>query len=256
MESIPIILTVRFKSSRLPGKCLLPFSSKIEHHESVLEHVIKRAHSNSRQLIVCTGDGHENSPIIETCKLMKVDYFQGNERNKINRWFDCFNHYNLKFAHMLDVDDPFFCNDEIAESIKKFQQNNFLVASTTKSKSGNASVGITLGVNQIKKMYGKVKNEIEFEMVEELISKLFAGEIDTINSLDPIPPETRLTLDYFEDYLALSLIKINLSTYASRNQIHEFLKNNSWILNINSQKNTEWKNRQKNILERQRFHGE
>ena len=251
MNLYPIVLTVRFGSSRLPGKCLLPFSSSLNQNETVLEHVINRAESETRRIIVCTGESSTNDAIVETCKKKNVEYFRGSENNKIKRWYESFKYFNLKWAHFVDVDDPFFCNSELDESIQNFLSTQKVVISTDKSRSGNASVGMTLSAEHLSRMYNTVGHVDEFEMVDNLISDLFGSETEEIESLDPIPTGTRLTLDYFEDYLALSLIKIGLSTKATRLDVGNFLTRNPWILEINSSKNVEWKKRQESILRNQ-----
>lgn len=253
MELSPILLTVRFGSSRLPGKCLLPFSSFPERNESVLSHVINRAKLESRRLIVCTGLSTANNAIINLCNDLGIEYFRGSENNKIARWYACFQDFNLKWAHFVDVDDPFFCNSELDSSIAAFLSTRKVVVSTEKSKSGNASVGMTLSADHISRMNSKVGHLSSFEMVENLISDLFCGETIEIASLDPLPEGTRLTLDYFEDYLMLSLIKLALSTRATRQDVYNFILQNPWVTEINATRNEEWKARQIAILKSQEY---
>ena len=251
MELSPLLLTVRFGSSRLPGKCLLPFSSLPKQGESVLTHVINRAKSETRRIIVCTGESASNDAIIESCKDLDVEYFRGSENNKIARWSACFQHFDLKWAHFVDVDDPFFCNSELESSIRAFLSTRHAVISTEKSKSGNASVGMTLSADHVSRMNSKVGHLSNFEMVEDLISELFREETIEIASLDPLPEGTRLTLDYFEDYLTLSLIKLGLSTVATRQDVYNFILSNPWVTKINASRNEEWKSRQIAILRSQ-----
>lgn len=247
----PVLLTVRFGSSRLPGKCLLPFSNNLNQPESVLAHVINRAKSENRRVIVCTGESASNDAIIESCIDYEIEYFRGNEKNKIARWGACFEKFNLSWAHFVDVDDPFFCNSELESSIETFHSTGYAVISTEKSKSGNASVGITLSADHVSRMNSKVGHLASFEMVEDLISELFKAETIQIASLDPIPEGTRLTLDYFEDYLALSLIKLGLSTSATRQEVYNFILQNPWVIEINASRNEEWRARQIEILRSQ-----
>jgi hypothetical protein len=100
-------------------------------------------------------------------------------------------------------------------------------------------------------MNSKVGHLSNFEMVEDLISELFREETIKIASLDPLPEGTRLTLDYFEDYLTLSLIKLGLSTAATRQDVYNFILRNPWVTKINASRNEEWKARQIAILRSQ-----
>jgi hypothetical protein len=97
-----------------------------------------------------------------------------------------------------------------------------------------------------------VGNLKAFEMVEDLLEEELKFETSEIDSRDPIPYGTRLTLDYFEDYLALSAIKSKLGTTATRGELDSFISKNPWILELNQLKNLEWKERQSRILQEQR----
>ena len=156
MRLSPLLLTVRFGSSRLPGKCLLPFSSFPNQSESVLAHLINRTKSENRRVIVCTGESGANDIILKICKELKIEYFKGSESNKVSRWYACFKYFDLKWAHLIDADDPFLCNSEIDLSIKTFHSTKKVIVSTKKSKSGNASVGMTLSADHLARMYTKV----------------------------------------------------------------------------------------------------
>ena len=251
-----IILTVRIDSKRLPGKCLLPFSNSNQEKETVLYHVINRAKLENREIIVCTGTAKTNNFISDKCREKKIKIFRGDDNNKIKRWHDCFKEFGLEWAHFLDADDPFFCNDELDLSMASLLNTGDACFATSKSKSGNASVGMTLGENHLKKMYQEVGTQNTFEIIDDLIASLFNQGLKTIKSLDPIPAGTRLTLDYFEDYLTLSLIKIGLNTYVTRREILDFIIKNRWIIEINSSKNNEWRARQLEILREQGAYNE
>ena len=205
-----------------------------------------------REIIVCTSLDKSNDPIIEICKKHEVRFFRGSEENKIKRWYDCFLENSLEWAHLLDADDPFFCNDEIEDSLTTYMASGNAVLATAKSKSGNASVGLTLGINHLELLNSRVGNLNAFEMVEDLLDKELKFETSDIDSRDPIPHGTRLTLDYFEDYLALSVIKSKLGTTATRGEIDSLVSKNPWILELNQLKNIEWKERQFRILQEQR----
>jgi len=193
-----------------------------------------------------------NDPIIEVCKKHEIRFFRGSEENKIKRWHDCFLENSLEAAHLLDADDPFFCNEEIENSLTTYMGSGKAVLATAKSKSGNASVGITLGFDHLKLLNSRVGDLKAFEMVEDLLVEELKLETSEIDSIDPIPHATRLTLDYFEDYLALSVIKSKLGTTATRGEIGNLISKNPWILELNQLKNLEWKERQSRILQEQR----
>ena len=51
---------------------------------------------------------------------------------------------------------------------------------------------------------------------------------------------TRLTLDYYEDYIFLSILRKYLGNLASRKEIFLFLKKNKILTSINLFRNKEW----------------
>lgn len=246
-----ILLTVRFGSTRLPGKCMLPFSSSIQTKESVLEHVVNRAKVSNREIIVCTSLNDADDSIVELCKKNEINFFRGSEENKIKRWYDCFVKNGIDMAHLLDVDDPFFCNDEINSSMDLHKKKGKLILATSKSKSGNASVGITIGLKHLALLNKEISPTKSVEMVDDLLEKYLKYDTLEMQSLDPIPSGTRLTLDYFEDYLALSVIKSKLGTHATREEVNSLIFDYPWITKLNGMKNVEWKTRQNRILESQ-----
>ena len=50
-----------------------------------------------------------------------------------------------------------------------------------------------------------------------------------------------MTLDYFEDYILLEIVRSNLGNYASRMKIENFFKKYSFLKKINNFRNKHWK---------------
>ena len=108
---IPAFITVRSSSSRLPEKCFLPFGEG-----SVLEHIIKRVRHYDLDPIICTTTEVTDDAIIELAKECNVKFFRGPVANKLLRWSQCCEHFDLESFHSVDADDPFFCGDEVKRS--------------------------------------------------------------------------------------------------------------------------------------------
>jgi spore coat polysaccharide biosynthesis protein SpsF (cytidylyltransferase family) len=63
--------------------------------------------------------------------------------------------------------------------------------------------------------------------------------------------KVRLTLDYFEDYIMLDLIRKSLKNYyVEREKINIFLSKNKNIIKINYFRNSEWKSKQNKLLKK------
>ena len=100
---IPAFITVRSSSTRLPEKCFLPFGEG-----SVLEHIIKRVRHYDLDPIICTTIEKSDDPIVELAKKCNVKFFRGPVANKLLRWSQCCEHFDLESFHSVDADDPFF----------------------------------------------------------------------------------------------------------------------------------------------------
>ena len=88
---IPSFISVRSASSRLPGKCFLSFGDG-----NVLEYVIDRALFNDLEAIVCTTWDPDDDRIEEICDEKKVPCFRGEPINKLKRWDDCCNFFDIR----------------------------------------------------------------------------------------------------------------------------------------------------------------
>ena len=81
---------MRTSSSRLPNKCLLPFGD-----ETVISHVVKRAIKSGIDPIICTSTDSSDDILEEVAKTLGVKCFRGALINKLKRWADCANKFNL-----------------------------------------------------------------------------------------------------------------------------------------------------------------
>ena len=242
-----LILTVRTGSSRLPGKCLLPFSGTDQPRQNVLEHMIARSRSICARTVVCTTTDEADDVLETISREAGIECFRGSRLNKVHRWFTCFDALGIESAHLLDVDDPFFSTDEVRSSLLLMSSLNQSVFASSKSSSGNASVGVSLLAADLQRVFLRTKDREELEMVEPFFSEGRNKTLLRSPSCDPFPEGTRLTLDYFEDYLALAALKVLTSDTASREDLHRVACMNPWILELNAGLSNRWKERQDKI---------
>ena len=87
-------ITVRTSSTRLSKKCLLPFGGS-----TVLNHIIRRAVSYGIEPIVCTSTSKEDGIIEEIANQEGVKCYRGPLENKLQRWLDCADHFNINNFH-------------------------------------------------------------------------------------------------------------------------------------------------------------
>jgi len=230
-------ITVRTSSTRLPKKCLLPFGES-----TVLNHIIRRAVSYSFEPIVCTSTSKEDDIIEEIANKEGVKCYRGSLDNKLQRWLDCANHFNIDTFHTIDADDPFFDGDEMISSMKMLQEEGVdMITPTESSSAGGASVGFSLTTDIVKRACKDLDKDTDTEMMWYYIEKV--PDLKT-----KILPETRrkisnmrLTLDYEEDYWLLESVRRILGNLASRDEVDKLFLSNSDMYKINWFKNEEWK---------------
>jgi len=237
-----IFLTVRYSSSRLPGKCLEKIGGV-----SVLEHVVLRTKNAGLTPIICTSVDLSDDVIALEASNLGVYCFRGSLKNKIERWRDCAKVLEAKFAHILDVDDPFFDVDEVVESMNLFQNLNLdLLKTSARSDSGFASVGMTTSFSFLEKMVKRV-GQLESEDLDVIPWQLISEEADKIGVMPDkflINENTqlRLTLDYPEDLDLLNRLAIEFGPLGKRSDIETYLVKNSFLIEINQHRTVDFLN--------------
>ena len=238
-------ITVRTSSTRLPNKCLLPLGD-----ETVISHVVKRAIFYGIEPIICTSTDKSDDILEEISKELGVKCFRGSLVNKLKRWSDCAEHFNVNSFHTIDADDPFFDGSEMIESLNLLASGGYDVVFPTESSSaGGASVGYSLTREVIKKALINLEDDTDTEMMWFYLEKLDGVRMAILAESRPQISGIRLTLDYEEDYWLLASIARILGNSASRDAVNQLFLNNPDLAKVNFFRNEEWKEAQlsKNI---------
>ena len=230
-------VTVRTSSKRLPNKCLLRFGEC-----TVIEHIIRRALKYNISPIICTSTD-KSDDIFEKIALNEgVRIFRGSLVNKLKRWDNCADHFNIKSFHTIDADDPFFDGDEMISSMKILVESDLdLVYPSKISSDGGGSVGYSIKSELIKKAMVNISDDTDTEMMWFFLEKLQNIKAIQMASNPFTPEKIRLTLDYEEDYWLLESVCRMLGNYAPRRKIDELFKTNPDLYKINWFRNSEWK---------------
>jgi len=249
IAKIPVFITVRSASTRLPEKCLLPFGEV-----SILEHVVRRAQHYDLDPIICTTLDQTDDVIVELAIKCNVNYFRGSTINKLLRWSNCCEYFNFSAFHSLDADDPFFCGEEIKRSFSLLKTGFDIVKPNPSSSSGGASVGYSMTADIVKLVTSNTNDDLDTEMIMPHFEKVPTINIGFLE--DPIKHaiSARMTIDYKEDYTFLEILRERLGNMASRKEIFEFIIKNPTLLNINNFRSKDWeKHQQQHILDNQEF---
>ena len=234
-----LIVTVRYGSSRLRGKCTFQFGKL-----NVLQHVIRRAKAINLPIAVCTTDQESDNLIENIAKDEKAICFRGCEENKVKRWFDCCRENNIEEFHTIDGDDPFFCCKEIRRSLDMLSTGYDIILPSAYSSEGAATVGYSIRVNSLEKMLDGTNENTNTEMINPLINRHKSIKVAQLIAETKYSVKCRMTLDYWEDYIFLSTLKLLTTDQPDSEEIDQILLSNNDLTKINSFRNDEWRKRQ------------
>jgi spore coat polysaccharide biosynthesis protein SpsF len=241
------LLTVRASSSRLPGKCLLPFGEY-----NTLIHVAKRAIKFGINPIVCTSTDSSDDPIEQLCIEYEIQYFRGSLENKLNRWLNCALEFKLEDFHTIDVDDPFFDPLQVKESTDLLREKGLdIIYPTELSSNGSASVGYSIKSKCLSDNQEFINGIKQIEMIDSVLIELENLKKETLVSRFPDFANVRLTLDYIEDYYLLVFVLNELGPYCTRVEIGELFHKNPKLYKFNWFRNLDWSVNQSAIRSKQ-----
>lgn len=233
---IPSFITVRTSSNRLPQKCLSPFGNG-----NVLEHIIRRAKHYNLDAIICTSVDKSDDTIRLIAEKEDVKCFRGSMLNKLRRWCDCCDHFNIEKFHTVDADDPFFDGELIKKSFILLNKGYDMVCPTESSSAGAATVGYSMTKDIIYKVCELTGENEDTEMMWYYVNKVEGLRKIILPEQEPNQIKVRLTLDYEEDYWLLQTVRRIVGNLASRKDVDNLFLRNPDLYKINWFRNEEWK---------------
>ena len=237
---INAFITVRTKSSRLPGKCLMKFGEG-----NVIQHIIRRAKYFKIDPIVCTTNDKSDDVLVDICMNEQVEIFRGSVDNKLKRWLDCCDFQKIDNFHTIDADDPFFDPIQVLDSYKTLQLGYDVVYPTKTSSQGAASVGFSINRKALSIVCNDIRDNHDTEMIWYYFDKYDEIKKSKLNDGYNDLNNVRLTLDYEEDYWLLETVRRILGNNASRVELNNLFKNNPELRLVNWFRNTQWEENQK-----------
>lgn len=210
---IPVFITVRTSSVRLPKKCLLPLGDC-----KVIEHVIRRCKHSGFRPIICTTKEPQDAILVAIAHSEDTEFYCGSI-NPRTRWLNCATELDIFSFHAIDCDDPYFDPIEVERSYSYMNDLHLHCVTPTKSSEDHAlgMMGTSISLRP-----GETKTLPERRSEEELV---------------------RMTLDYPEDYWFLStLARLGAKPETPRDDVNLIACHP--IEQINLFRTKEWKERQ------------
>lgn len=111
------IIQARIRSSRLPGKVLLPLSGR-----PVLAHVVERTRASGvfDEVVVATTNSPLDNPVIQLCSTLGVSVFRGSENDVLSRYAGAAEAFKADIVGRITADCPLIDPDVLAEMIVRF----------------------------------------------------------------------------------------------------------------------------------------
>ncbi len=122
MTNLGFIIQARSGSKRLPNKVLLSINKK-----SILEHVIHQIKKTKfkKRVIIATTRLKKDKKIIQTAKKNNCNYFSGNEKNVLHRFYFTAKKFKISTIIRISADSPFIDSSIIEKAFKIFKSHKY-----------------------------------------------------------------------------------------------------------------------------------
>ena len=239
-----VLITVRSGSTRLPGKALIPIYRDVP----ILEHIINRAKRSklADKIIVCTTLLEEDDKISQIAEKCRVHVFRGSVEDKLDRWKNAVDKYQIEYFATMDGDDPLCVPELIDKSLEQ-------IISEDVDFIESAEVITGLFTYAIKSSALKKVCELKDSSKTEMMWTYFKDTgLFKMQQLKDIPVklkrnDIRLTLDYPEDLELFKIIftKISGEENIDIERVIDLLNDNFEIRNINFHRQSDFLANQK-----------
>jgi spore coat polysaccharide biosynthesis protein SpsF len=195
-NEIPVFITARVGSTRLPGKHLLPVFGN-----PIIEHMIMRVKQAKLPgfFVLCTTILPEDDIFEEIANRCNIKIFRGDPTDILKRWLDATDFFKVQYFISAEADDVFCDPVYIDRIIHDIKSDTYDYVTCKGLPFGVTPTGIK--VEALRKICS-LKKEVDTEGQERFFTKtgLFKVHYIEINDPNLMNPDVRMTLDYPEDY--------------------------------------------------------
>ena len=241
-SKIPVFITARLGSTRLPGKHLLPIFGK-----PIIEHMIMRVREAKLPVffVLCTTILPEDEAFVEIAHRCNIEMFRGHPTDILKRWLDAADQFHVQYFISAEADDVFCDPEYIDLIIEEFRKSSSDYITCRGLPFGVTPTGINVGA--LRKIC-ELKEESDTEGQERFFTKTGLFSVKYIDIINPaiMHPEVRMTLDYPEDYEFFKEVFNHLyhgDDNFSLSEILNLLKEHPEIIEINKKKQLEYAQR-------------
>jgi spore coat polysaccharide biosynthesis protein SpsF len=234
---VGFIIQARIKSSRLPGKILLPLP--ISSTTSILDRIIINLKQSTYQydIVIATSKNKENDIISEKFTTDSVTVYRGDEDDVLSRFIEICKNKAFDVIVRLTADNPF-----VDIVLLDYLINKHMEEKKSYTCSKNLPLGMNFEIVDPKKIIELETKELSREDKEHVTLYIKNNFPISVNEfkINEFTEKARLTIDYPSDYALASIICELLDNETKpRNtslldRIEELFKKNSWLSEINN----------------------
>jgi spore coat polysaccharide biosynthesis protein SpsF len=204
--NIGIIIVCRYDSMRLPGKILHKIQGK-EVLTYIYERLLKVKHPAN--IVIATSTEESDQPIVNFCKKLKIQYFQGDKMNVAKRVLDCAYKFNFDYFVRINGDNVFTDPHIIDIMLEIALEKNYDFVSNVKCRTFPSGMSVEIiKKDYYKEMFNRFSKPEHFEHVT-----LFLYETQNnrrhyymMNDICPLAKNLHLALDDKGDLRFISMI--------------------------------------------------
>jgi len=227
--NIDIFIPVRLRSERLPKKGMRKINDK-----PIIKYLVERLEKTTtvRNLIICTTLTKTDDELVDYLIEEKISYFRGSEHDILDRYVNAAKKFNTDFIVNVEGDDIYTDPDCVDVISKEFLKTNADYLDIDSMPFGLSPSGIKVSALEKICYIKKSKNtETGYKRFFTESGLFKVKHINLENNLD-FPKNTRLSLDYEEDFQLAEEIFKHLGNDFHKTDLLELFKQQSNLLDI------------------------
>jgi spore coat polysaccharide biosynthesis protein SpsF len=233
--NVAFVIQARMKSTRLPGKILLPlpFNSGKPIVRWIVDEV--RLSTYKGDVIVATSKNSENDILFDYCKTNAIKCYRGDEENVLSRFIEIVKENSFDIIVRMTSDNPLIDISFLDKTIAYHIEND-----NDYTKTEGLPLGMNYEIISVSTLL-KLENELTSEYDQEHVTPFIKNSDKFKKSI--FKPHInsqlrflRVTIDYPSDYLVLSaILNIGISEgLRGIDLIEKIVLDFPWIFEVNS----------------------
>jgi spore coat polysaccharide biosynthesis protein SpsF len=232
---VGFIIQARMRSTRLPGKVLLPLP--LNGGKPIIQWIVD-AVTKSRydhEVILATSINQENDPLFEYCQAHDIKCYRGDEENVLSRFIEIIDTNEFDVVIRLTGDNPLVDINIVDQAIDFHLRSKNDYTITQGLPIGMNCEVVNASVLQSLKNRNLTGADREHVTLFIRNSGFYKTQV-LIENFDPKIKEARLTVDYPSDFLVMNaILSLALESNRTPMQVVTFvIENYPWILTTNS----------------------